>query len=167
MCNDIIAAVSIETFSIQRLYNATVYSKEQSKVYLNGQVTDLLLSGAYLEACLRVYGYYIVIMTHDLPFEQSVLIYLINDHLQVIEHIEIADPDLYDSYTGMEYAAPNHIDLHFARRWILRVSILKNKQISLESYKDKKWVKKQKNFRLQSYFQFEDIEFYDSDDEYW
>lgn len=128
--------VSKEYISIQPILNKQGCLKGASKVLINGHLTQCLIKGVTLKFCIKIYSYYLLFVSREYSLEESsgIIIYLLNDKIEVIDQSIIlakscegelwgCDGDEYFGYIiNLKIIFPNIITFQFANNfWKLEI----------------------------------------------
>lgn len=121
--------VSLEEFNISIIHNKKKSDyPTKSYVVLNGLRTKTKIGGIVLEKCLRVYDYYLVFMTHDCPFEESLTVSLLDKNGRLLAKKDIFVPYSTDDFSDLQLYPPNIVTFDFLATSLWRLKIFHKPQ---------------------------------------
>lgn len=115
--------VSLEEFNIAPVVNEKDEAYK-SYVVLNRFRTKTKIGGIVLETCLRIYDYYLVFMTYDCPFEESLHISLLDKEGCLLEKKDIFAAYYTDNFSDLKLYPPNIVTFDFLYKGLWRIEIL-------------------------------------------
>ncbi len=94
-----------------------------SQIFLNGMASDKSLVGACLEACFKTQTGYLVFMTENCPFEETLDIHLLDEHLNVLDSASLFWPYNTGKFRLLKKMEPNIVTFKFfdSAEWMVRV----------------------------------------------
>ncbi len=110
-------------FRIERVPESAPEQTETSRIWLHGQRTDIIIDGAWLEACLRVGNRYLAFLTHDCPFEESLSIHLLDQTLKPLDGIGMGLMYTTGHFRNLTPETPDrlHFDFYDDNPWYLQI----------------------------------------------
>jgi hypothetical protein len=95
-----------------------------SEIHLRGASTGKRILGAWLEAAVKWNDKYILFMTNDSPFEESLCIHLLDAQLSRIDSATISIPYATGAFSSLELNEPNTICFHFINDIVWSIELL-------------------------------------------
>ncbi|MYM41079.1 hypothetical protein [Duganella qianjiadongensis] len=110
-------------FSIRRVVESSSETVPISEVIIAGAATGKLLEGAVFEAALRWNDYVLIFLTNDVPFEDSLNIYLLDRHLNVVDYALMYAAYSTGIFSRLDLSEANTARFHFLGEstWTLRL----------------------------------------------
>ena len=95
----------------------------RSEVLIRGQRSGTLVPGSVLEAALRTDSGWLLFLTHDVPYEEMLSIYLLSDAGGLLDSATIGGPYASGSFRGLRTEPPATVHFNFIDNadWHLRV----------------------------------------------
>jgi hypothetical protein len=89
----------------------------------DGRDTGAVLSGALLEAALEASLGWVAFLTHDVPYEEGLEIYLLSKEFEVLDHASIAAPYATGVFENLEIISPTMVRFEFIgeRPWLIEL----------------------------------------------
>jgi hypothetical protein len=103
----------IEDFTTRLLTEADADQTPVSEIYVAGHATGKRVSGAYLEAAVRVGRRILVFMTDDVPFEDTLGIVLLDADLNVLDEARLGGLYASGAFSELELHPPNTVSFRF------------------------------------------------------
>ena len=94
-----------------------------SDIWLHGSPTGKRVPGAVLEAAVELDRHYMLFMTDDVPFEETLGIFLLDDRLNVVDSARLGGLYSTGSFSALELCEPNTVRFRFIgdTTWSVRV----------------------------------------------
>jgi hypothetical protein len=108
----------------------------ESEIVLSGHATGKRVFGAVLEAAVRIGEYYLLFMTDDVPFEESLGIILLDKGLSVKDSARIGGLYTTGSFSALELCEPSVVRFRFIEDTSWEVRILEKPQLRLPFVSD-------------------------------
>jgi hypothetical protein len=95
----------------------------QSELILNGERTGIVVDGAVLEAAVSWRDSMLLFLTDDIPFEETLRIYLFDASLAVVDSARLSAMYTPGIFTSLQLVPPDTIHFHFFGdfQWALRL----------------------------------------------
>ena len=84
-----------------------------SEVLIDGVPRGTLVSGAVLEAALAFGDRYLLFMTNDIPFEETLSIHLLDWRLYLLDSAFLGAPYSTGSFSNLDIAGPSTVRFRF------------------------------------------------------
>ena len=103
----------------------------RSKLYIDNSDTGLILTGAVLEAAVKFRDHYLVFLTNDIPFEESLNIYYIDNNLTIIDAATLGAIYSTGHFRGLQLMEPNCVKFNFfgGTDWVVELFVTKQKHL--------------------------------------
>ena len=95
----------------------------KSEILLDGRPTGRQIAGAILEAAIEWNGHYLLFMTEDCPFEDGLLIYMLDSELKLLDRATLAVIYGTGWLTSLKLLEPDMVQFTFFSEitWILQL----------------------------------------------
>jgi len=122
----------------------------QSRVFLNGEATQTVVAGAYLEACIEWRDKYLLFMTDDIPHEDMLNIHLLNQDLELLDSATLGTMYSTGSFSDLQVIGESSLSFRFIGGvdWVLE--LLAEPRFALPLLSDPKGVSRR--FKFKQYF---------------
>lgn len=139
----------VNSISLVKIHKATDLSQAQSDVVLNGNNTGIIVPGQILEAAIQVNDQrYILFLTDDVIFEESLTIVLIDVNDGVKETVRLGNEYVTGSFEGLSVTADS-INFRFIGDSLWTIQTVDSPCLTLPFGSDPKGVKREA--RLKKY----------------
>ncbi|SDU15735.1 hypothetical protein [Halopseudomonas salegens] len=122
------------------------YTLTQSQVFLRGVGTETILAGAILELCVGFHDSYVVFMSDDIPSEDMLRIYLLNNNAHVIESVTIGAPYSTGSFRFSELIEPDMVAFNFTGSTMWKLRAFNKSKLHVPFFSDPKGVSRKIRF---------------------
>ena len=85
----------------------------QSELLQNEMPTGIIIRGAILESVIQCGEYFLVFMTDDVPYEDTLSIFLLDTQLNILDSATIGGMYLTGSLSNIKLIPPNHINFNY------------------------------------------------------
>jgi len=102
-----------------------------AEIIIDGTPTGRFIEGVVLEAALDCNGEFVLFVTGDTPFEESLAIYLIDRTGSVLDSLWIGAPYATGSFRSLERLGPDSARFRFAGDTDWTVQILAHRQFRI------------------------------------
>lgn len=111
-----------------------------SEVLISGRSSGTIVPGAVLEAAVRCAGTWLLFVSDDVPSEDMLSIYLLDDGGRRLDSARIGGPYTTGSFSGLRLEPPSTVHFRFIddARWSVR--LLQKAQFSLPWWPDARGV---------------------------
>lgn len=108
---------AIDAFSLE------IMGQDRSRLQSNAKDTGLVVDGINLEAQFAVDAGYLLLTTHDVPYEELLHATLVGPELSVLDTVKLGGPYTPGILTDVVIAGPDAIEFSFfgGDRWILQI----------------------------------------------
>ena len=98
---------------------ATNEAEPTSRLVHEGRDTGVTLVGAVLEAAVELPAGWLVFLTHDVPYEEGLEIYLLSGDFAILDRATLAAPYRTGCFGGVEVTSPTALRFDFLgkRKW--------------------------------------------------
>ncbi|HED6272198.1 TPA: hypothetical protein U2Q93_002894 [Enterobacter sichuanensis] len=132
----------VNSISLVKVREATDVSQAQSDVVLNGKSTGILVPGKVLEAAVQVNEQrYILFLTDDIIFEESLTIALIDVHDGLKEIVHLGNKYSTGTFADLQ-VTDDSVDFRFIGEYIWILKISDSPRLRLPFVSDPKGVKR-------------------------
>lgn len=117
---------------------------------------QLSLSGAVLEAQYRIGSNYLLLVTEDNPFEEALYIYYVDNHLKIIDSLELSAMYAEGMVRNLVVDAPDKLRFAFFdnnEEWLLTIL----SKASYSFFNDKYPIKRKTSFFNKKYLKLQKI----------
>ncbi|CAI3954891.1 unnamed protein product [Commensalibacter communis] len=83
----------------------------------------MIIGGIVLEACIRIYEYYLVFATYDCPFEEGLTVSLLDKNGRLLETKDIFVAYYTDVFLGLNLYPPNIMTFDFLYKGLWRIEV--------------------------------------------
>jgi len=102
-----------------------------SFVKIGGRSSQTPLEGAVLEACVQQSGQYLVFLTDDIPYEDSLHIHLLDCNLSIQDSVTLGTAYTTGSFRNLDLAEDGSITFEFFGGNAWKVSVLSEKRLRI------------------------------------
>jgi hypothetical protein len=115
--------LSPNRFSLRIAIPASDTELARSEILLNGRASGTVVEGAVLEAAIQWREFVLAFLTDDIPSEDSLRIYLFDDHLKIVDSAWIGAMYSTGSFRQLELSEPNMVAFSFigGTRWTVEL----------------------------------------------
>lgn len=117
--------------SLRIVNEVTDKEMPHSKIVVNGHATSTIVVGAFLEVALRWKEYVLAFVTDDIPFEDSLRIYMLNQQYRVVDSASIGMMYTTGSFTHLELKEPNTVWFQFMGDGTWRLQLLDQRELTI------------------------------------
>ncbi|MDP5009200.1 MAG: hypothetical protein NWQ13_09530 [Glaciimonas sp.] len=96
----------------------------KSEIRVDGIATGKIVSGAYLEAAVRWNDFYLLFMTDDCPFEESLNIHLLDKNADLVDSATMFSMYSTGSFSSLKLMEPNTLHYNFFGDIVWRLELL-------------------------------------------
>ncbi|EHN8924066.1 hypothetical protein F6U03_003867 [Enterobacter asburiae] len=133
----------VNSISLVKVHDATDVSQAQSDVVLNGKSTGIIVPGQVLEAAVQVNEQrYILFLTDDIIFEESLTIALIDVHEGLKEIVSLGNEYSTGSFADLQ-VTDDSVDFRFIGDYIWTLKVSDSPRLRLPFFSDPKGVKRE------------------------
>ncbi|MFZ4148153.1 hypothetical protein [Enterobacter ludwigii] len=133
----------VNSISLVKVQEATDLSQAQSNVVINGNSTDIIVPGQILEAAVQVNDHrYILFLTDDIIFEESLTIALIDVKDGVKEIVRLGNEYSMGSFEVLSVTVDS-INFRFIGNFLWTVNTVDSSRLRLPFNSDPKGVKRE------------------------
>lgn len=111
-----------------------------SEVLIAGRKSGTVVSGRVLEAALRCAGTWLLFVSDDVPSEDMLSIYLLDDGGRMLDSARIGGPYTTGSFSGLRLDPPSTVHFRFIDDAGWSVRVLENGQFSVPWWPDARGV---------------------------
>lgn len=132
----------VNSISLVKVREATDVSQAQSDVVLNGKSTGILVPGKVLEAAIQVNEQrFILFLTDDIIFEESLTIALIDVHDGLKEIVHLGNEYSTGTFADLQ-VTDDSVDFRFIGDYIWTLKVSDSPRLQLPFVSDPKGVKR-------------------------
>jgi hypothetical protein len=117
--------------------------RPQSRLIVNGSPSELIITGAILEAGFKVFDYYLLFLTNDIPNEDSLNIYLIDPQLNLLDWVCLGAAYSTGAFVLREVLANQVVTFNFFDEVLWRLQVFEQSQWHLPFFSDPKGVSRE------------------------
>jgi hypothetical protein len=118
-----------------------------SRLFHHGRDTGRRLAGAILEASLRVEGGWLFFLTHDVPFEETLEIYLLDAGYALLDRAGVAMPYAAGLFGDLQVLSDRRLRFRFLGEARWHLELLKKPQLRLPLIGEPRGVSRRFGFR--------------------
>ncbi len=136
---------TIDTFTL-RVVAAHEEAAPTSELVHQGTPTGVLLAGVVLEAAVAWNESYLLFLTDDIPFEDSLHIHLLDTYFQPLDTASLSSMYATGSFSGLTMMPPDHLALRFFGDMDWRVELLSRPTARMPFFSEPAGVKRPMGF---------------------
>jgi len=137
----------VNSISLVKVHDATDVSQAQSDVVLNGKSTGIIVPGQVLEAAVQVNEQrYILFLTDDIIFEESLTIALFDVHDGLKEIVHLGNEYSTGSFADL-LVTDDSVDFRFIGDYIWTLKVSNSPRLRLPFVSDPKGVKRESGLK--------------------
>ncbi|MEQ0828805.1 hypothetical protein ABLO17_17150 [Enterobacter dykesii] len=137
----------VNSISLVKVRDATDVSQAQSDVVLSGKSTGIIVPGQVLEAAVQVNEQrYILFLTDDIIFEESLTIALIDVHDGLKEIVHLGNEYSTGTFADLQVTDDN-VDFRFIGDYIWTLKVSNSPRLRLPFVSDPKGVKRESGLK--------------------
>ncbi len=111
-----------------------------SQIYLGNSATNVFIDGVILELCLSWNNYYVLFTTDDIPYEESLHIYLLSKTLVILDSLTLSAIYSTGTFKLIELIEPNEISFLFFDQAKWKIVISHESELHIPFFSDPKGV---------------------------
>ncbi len=139
-----------KTFSTTLITDETELDPPKSQIRVNKQAISSFLDGAILECCIAFNDSYLVFMTDDIPYEDTLRIILLDANYSTLDYASLFWPYSTGSFQLNELIQPDMVSFQFFGGCEWRVNLYPEKKYFLSFLSEPGGVSRK--FGLSHYF---------------
>lgn len=95
----------------------------RSRLVFRGELTPQRVAGVTLEAQFRINDKYLLLVTEDVPYEEALHVYLLDDRLRILDELELSNTYTPGILRDLRVIAADELEFAFfgEDRWRLQV----------------------------------------------
>ena len=133
----------VNSIALVKVHEASDVSQAQSDVVLNGKSTGIIVPGQVLEAAVQVNEQrYILFLTDDIIFEESLTIALIDVHDGLKEIVHLGNEYSTGNFADLQ-VTDDSVDFRFIGDYIWTLKVSDSPRLRLPFVSDPKGVKRE------------------------
>jgi len=136
--------------STHLLAAATDTQPPQSQLQIKGVQQQVVIQGAILEAAVETKNAYLVFMTDDIPYEDTLRITLISKSFEILDIANLGAAYTTGSFQFLDLNGEHHITFSFFGETPWTLTLLERKQLLIPFFSEPKGVSRP--FGFQHYF---------------
>lgn len=137
----------VNSISLIKVQEATEISQARSEVLINGNITGIIVPGEILEASVQVNEQlYVLFLTDDVIFEESLTIALINFREGIKEIVYVGNEYTTGSFEALSITA-DKINFRFIGDYLWTVTVSDTPRLRVPFLSDPKGVKRDTAFK--------------------
>jgi hypothetical protein len=105
--------ISTSDYTVRLVTPPNDETNPQCEVMLNGAPTGTVLEGAILEAALKWHAYTLLFLTDDIPFEDALRIYLLDEKFNVMDSAQIMWIYATGIFSDLDLSEPDAVSFRF------------------------------------------------------
>ncbi len=121
-------------------------SLSKSQIYLKDQASETIVTGAVLEICIKVGEFFLVFMTDDIPNEDMLRIYLIEQDASVLDSVVLGSPYSTGSFQLLDIVEPNLITFNFIGSTVWKAFVFNQRKLNIPFITDPVGVSRRLSF---------------------
>jgi hypothetical protein len=103
----------------------------QSEIVLHGTPTGKIIEGAILKAALRWGEYVLLFLTDDVPFEESLSMYLLDGNLTIVDSARLIAMYSTGIFSDMDLTEPDTVRFQFFEGVVWTLTLLHNEEFAI------------------------------------
>jgi hypothetical protein len=112
-------------FTVKLISPPTNETKLTSRLFHHGRDTGQDLPGAILEASLKANNEWLLFLTHDIPFEESLEICLLGSNFEVLDRATLMAPNATGSFENLRILSEQRVRFRFLGKGFWELELLK------------------------------------------
>ena len=133
-------------FSTQLFAAATETHSPTSQLLINGSLIEVFIHGAILEAAVALENYYLVFMTDDVPYEDTLRITLLSKEFQIMDVAYLGAAYSTGSFKLVDMKGENKITFTFFGGTTWTITVFNKKQWLMPFFSEPKGVSRPLGF---------------------
>ncbi|MRX10721.1 hypothetical protein GJ697_23080 [Pseudoduganella sp. FT25W] len=105
--------ISTSDYTVRLVTPPNDKTNPQCEVMLNGAPTGTIVDGAILEAALKWHEYTLLFLTDDIPFEDALRIYLLDEKFNVMDSAQIMWIYATGIFSHLDLSQPDAVSFRF------------------------------------------------------
>jgi len=115
----------IDGFTVKLISPSTNETKPTCRLFHHGRDTGQDLPGVVLEASLKVNNEWLLFLTHDIPFEESLEICLLGSNFEALDRATLMAPNATGSFEDLQILSEQRMRFRFLGKGFLEREWLK------------------------------------------
>lgn len=103
----------------------------QSEILIDGQPTGKTIDGAVLEAALAWHGFVLLLLTDDIPHEETLRFYLLDSALTIVDSASMGAMYSTGALSELDLSAPDSIRFRFFGGIVWTLTLLQKEAFAL------------------------------------
>lgn len=137
----------VDSLSLMKVHEATDLSQARSAIILNGNITGVIVTGEILEASVQINEQrYVVFLTDDVIFEESLTIALIDLREGIKEIVSVGNEYSTGNFEALSITA-DRINFRFMGDYLWTVTVSDTPRLRLPFFSDPRGVKRDTGFK--------------------
>lgn len=137
----------VNSIALVKVHEATDVSQDQSDIVLHGKSTGIIVPGQVLEAAVQVNEQrYILFLTDDIIFEESLTIALIDVHDGLKEIVRLGNEYSTGTFADLQ-VTDDSVDFRFIGDYIWTLKVSDSPRLRLPFVSDPKEVKRESGLK--------------------
>jgi hypothetical protein len=105
--------IGADGFAVRVSSPPTNEAEPVCRLFYQGRDTGRDLPGAVLEAALEVGGEWLLFLTHDVPFEETLGIFLLGSNFNVLDRVALLAPNATGSFEDLQILSDRCVRFNF------------------------------------------------------
>jgi hypothetical protein len=112
-------------FTLTVVFPSTNEAEPICRLFFHGRDTGQDLPGAILEAALRADQEWLLFLTHDIPFEESLEICLLDSSFKVLDRATLMALNATGNFENLQILSDQRVRFHFLGKGFWELELLK------------------------------------------
>ncbi len=118
----------------------------KSRVFIKNAHTDCIIDGAILESCIKCDEYYLVFMSEDIPYEDSLHISLLDKNLTILDQASLSWIYTTGTFKLIALNEPDTVVFSFFDKLVWCIKCLPEKQFYVPFFTEPRGTHRKRGF---------------------
>lgn len=115
---------SVDGFAVKLISSPTNETEPICRLFYQGHDTGQNLQGAVLEVALKTDSKWLLFLTHDVPFEETLDIYLLNVNFETLDRASLTAPNATASFDNLRILSERRVCFTFLGKGFWELELL-------------------------------------------
>ena len=95
-----------EDITLKLIDEGSDIERPKSQLQVKGSLTQMVLDGAILEACIKCEGLYLLFVIDDIPYEEALYFYLLDGNFNMLDSASLGAPYSTGTFANLHLQPP-------------------------------------------------------------
>lgn len=135
-----------EKLTLKLLKAVTTNALPVSELIADGVATGKQITGAILEAALEWQSFYLLLLTDDVPYEETLRVVLLDSQLEVLDAAEIGAPYCTGTFSSLDVCGADSVSFLFMGDASWSVQVLPKRTLRMPLWSERRGVQRRFGF---------------------